>query len=153
MTTVHLGNAVKSIREMLKIKQTVLAEALGYSQQNISKLEASPEIDKDTLELIAQAMNVPVEAIENFNPDKAFQIIATTFTNKNEGEGSAFYQHQPSFQIADKAFDLYERMIGELRVEKLKLEVEVERLRNERASKELEIAKLQTELERLKAGK
>ncbi|MRG45485.1 helix-turn-helix domain-containing protein [Chitinophaga sp. SYP-B3965] len=152
MEKVHLGNNVKNLRETLHIKQSVIADALNISQQAVSLLEAKEEIDKETLELIASALNVPVEAIENFNLSKAIQIIATSFQNTNH-DNSAFYQNQPTFQVVDKTFDLYERMLREKDIEKLKLEAECERLRNERAAKEADILRLQTELERLRKGK
>jgi DNA-binding transcriptional regulator YiaG len=41
----HHGRAVKRIREILRIKQEVLADALGISQQSVSDLEKKETID------------------------------------------------------------------------------------------------------------
>lgn len=61
---VHHGRNVKRLREILGIKQEVLADKLELSQQTVSKLENKEEIDEDTLQKIAVALNIPVEAID-----------------------------------------------------------------------------------------
>ncbi|WP_343693656.1 helix-turn-helix transcriptional regulator [Chitinophaga sp.] len=43
----HHGRAVKRIREILHIKQDVLADALGISQQSISLLETKETIEPE----------------------------------------------------------------------------------------------------------
>ena len=47
---VHHGRAVKRIREILHVKQDVLADALGLSQQSISLLETKETADSKDFE-------------------------------------------------------------------------------------------------------
>lgn len=78
---IHHGRAVKRIRELLHVKQEVLADALSISQQSVSALEQKETIDPETLELIAKTLKVPVEAIKNFNEDAAVSYINTFHDN------------------------------------------------------------------------
>ncbi len=72
----HEGRNVKRIREILGIKQDMLASELGLSQQAISQLEQKEALDKDLLEKVAAALKIPVEAIKDFDEDKAiFNVL------------------------------------------------------------------------------
>lgn len=75
----HNGRAVKRIREILHIKQDVIADALGISQQSISLLETKETIDPETLEQIAKILKVPVDAIKSFDEEAAVNFISNTF--------------------------------------------------------------------------
>ncbi len=66
---VHEGRNVKRIREILGIKQDALAMDLGLSQQAISQLEQKEALDGELLEKIAKILEVPVEAINNFDEE------------------------------------------------------------------------------------
>lgn len=77
----HLGLNIKHIREMLCIKQAGLALKMGVSQQTISNIENKAEIDKETLEKIAEALEVPVMLIENFNLDEIIYNIQNNYDN------------------------------------------------------------------------
>ena len=88
--TIHEGRNVKRIREILGIKQDVLALELGLSQQAVSALEQKEALDKEMLEKIANALKVPVDSIKNFNDEAAVNIIANTVTN-NDQAASVFY--------------------------------------------------------------
>jgi transcriptional regulator with XRE-family HTH domain len=61
------------------MKQESLATALGISQQAISKLEQSEEIEDSTLEKVAKVLGVTVKAIKNFNEETVFNIIGNTY--------------------------------------------------------------------------
>lgn len=88
----HHGRAVKRIREIMQIKQDALAVDLNMSQQNVSLLEAKEVIDPETLELIAQKLKVPVDAIKNFNDDAAVQYI-NTFHDNSVGVGQVYGEY------------------------------------------------------------
>jgi transcriptional regulator with XRE-family HTH domain len=45
----HLGRKIGRIREMLGVKQETLAEKLGISQQAVSKIEQSEQVEDTTL--------------------------------------------------------------------------------------------------------
>lgn len=69
---IHIGRKVARLRELRGIKQETLAEQLGVSQQAVSKLEQSENIEDTTLSRIAKALQVTPDAIKNFNEDAVF---------------------------------------------------------------------------------
>jgi transcriptional regulator with XRE-family HTH domain len=103
----HHGRAVKRIREILRIKQEVLAEALGISQQSVSQLESKETIDPETLELIAKTFKVPVEAIKNFNEEAANNYISTF--NDNSTNNGAIIGYHCTFNPLDKFVEAMEK--------------------------------------------
>ena len=100
----HEGRSVKRIREILGIKQDALAASLGLSQQAISQLEQKEALDKDMLEKIAAVLKVPVEAIKNFDEEKAIYNIQN---NYDSSTSNVNYQ----FNAVDKIVELYEALI------------------------------------------
>lgn len=115
--TIHEGRNVKRIREILGVKQDVLAMELGISQQAISALEQKEKIDEKILDDVAKILKVPVEAIKNFNEEAALNIINNTFHDNSALNGILY---NPTFNPIDKVVELYERMIKE-RDEKIAL--------------------------------
>ncbi|MFW2477106.1 MAG: XRE family transcriptional regulator [Sediminibacterium sp.] len=106
---VHEGRNVKRFREMLGIKQDVLALELGddWNQQKISLLEQKETIDAQLLQQISAALKIPVEAIQNFDEEQAITVISSTFN-----DGSAVVQHNPVFNPIDKLIQLHEEKIA-----------------------------------------
>ena len=72
---IHHGNSLKRTREIIGIKQFALAEDCGWSQQKMSQLENSEEIDDETLAIIAEKLGVTPEFIKNFNEEKTIYNI------------------------------------------------------------------------------
>ena len=115
--TIHEGRNIKRIREMLGIKQDALAGELGddWNQKKISLLEQKESIEPPLLEEVARALKVPVEAIKNFDEEKAINIIAS---NNNGRDNSAAVNFQCTFNPLDKYIEameenkkLYERLL------------------------------------------
>lgn len=119
---VHHGRNIKRLREMLGVKQDALAVELHITQAGVSKLEAKEEIEKETLEKIAQILKIPVEAIENFNDEGALNFIANTFNTHDTSIGFTI-NFNPIDKIVElftekedlykEKQELYERMIQE----------------------------------------
>lgn len=110
----HLGRKISRIRELRGMKQDTLATELGISQQAISKLEQSEEIEDSTLEKIAKVLGVTSEAIKNFNEETVFNIIGNTYH-----DNSASLNFQCTFNPLDKLMEaldankaLYERLLA-----------------------------------------
>lgn len=95
---VHHGRNIKRLREMLGVKQDALAVELNITQAGVSKLEAKEEIEKETLEKIAQILKIPVEAIENFNDEGALNFIANTIES---------FHYKCTFNPIEKIIELY----------------------------------------------
>lgn len=100
----HEGRNVKRIREILGVKQDTLAASLGLSQQAISQLEQKEALDKDMLNKIAEVLKVPVEAIKNFDEEKAIYNIQN---NYDSSTSNVNYQFNP----VDKIVELYEALV------------------------------------------
>ncbi len=116
---VHEGRNVKRFREMLGIKQDVLANELGddWNQQKISLLEQKESIDAPLLQQISAALKIPVEAIQNFDETHAINIIAQTVNNHDQS-ASVFYNStinpvEQIIKLHEEKIALYERMLKE----------------------------------------
>ena len=106
---VHHGHNVKRWREMTGMKQEILAEGLGLSQQTVSRLEMQEKIDDEILQKIAQQLNTTVEILKNFDEEKAINIVSNTF----QGEKSAGVMYNSTFNPLDKVVELYDLIIKE----------------------------------------
>ena len=80
------------------------------SQQTISNIENSEEVDEEVLFKIAEALEVSVEGVKNFSEDTVLNIISNTFTSNDTSTLNAI-NIQPSFNTVDKIVELYERLL------------------------------------------
>ncbi len=97
----HLGRKISLIRELRGMKEEALATELGISQQAISKLEQSEEIEDSTLEKVAKVLGVTAEAIKNYSDETVLNIISNTFTSNDSSTINAI-NIQPTFNPLDK---------------------------------------------------
>ena len=104
-TSSHIGRKISRIRELRGMKQEALAAELGISQQAVSKIEQSAEVEDSALEKIALALGVPVEGIKKFNEEAVFNIIGNTVNNHDQ---AAFFNYYPTFNPIDKLLELFE---------------------------------------------
>jgi transcriptional regulator with XRE-family HTH domain len=95
--TMHHGQNIKRLRDLLGVKQEAIAIGLNISQQALSKLERKEQIDDATLGKISEILKIPVEAIKNFNDELAFNVIAN-----NTFHDSSFIGYKPTFDPIDK---------------------------------------------------
>ncbi|TWR31505.1 helix-turn-helix transcriptional regulator [Mucilaginibacter pallidiroseus] len=105
--TLHIGRKISKIRELRGIKQEALAALLGISQQAISKIEQSEEVEDLALNKIAAALGVTPEAIKNFSEDAVLNIINNTFTSHDTSTLNAI-NFQPTFNPIDKLVEVFE---------------------------------------------
>lgn len=120
--TVHQGRNVRKVRESKGLKQQVLADMIGKSQQTISNAEQQRTIDPKLLLDIAHALEVPVELLENMEDtsDISFYIENNTFEEIIGNAGTAgenIYNNYCSLDEIKEIFKekevLYERFIKE----------------------------------------
>ncbi|MFF5380407.1 helix-turn-helix domain-containing protein [Pedobacter suwonensis] len=123
----HIGRKISRIRELRGMKQESLATALGISQQAISKLEQSEEIEDSTLEKVAKVLGVSAEAIKNYSDEAMFTSINNFHDNStNQGQqiGSNnvcnFNPLDELIKALDANKELYERLLAS---EKEKVEI------------------------------
>jgi transcriptional regulator with XRE-family HTH domain len=107
----HIGRNISRIRELRGMKQEALAEAIGISQQTISGIEGSEEVDTKRLIEVAKALGVTVEAIENFSEESVFNFFNNFYDNSaNNGYLNNTNNHC-TFNPLDKVVELYERLV------------------------------------------
>ncbi|TPE39706.1 helix-turn-helix domain-containing protein [Pontibacter mangrovi] len=105
----HLGDHVRRMRTALGVKQSALANDLGTTQQNISRIEQEEDMDKATLEKIAKALGVTPEAIENFTEEGAIFNVQTLHDNSCAGNNGYF--EQCNFNPIEKIVELYDALL------------------------------------------
>ncbi|TWP22885.1 XRE family transcriptional regulator [Apibacter muscae] len=121
---VHQGRNIKRFREMLGIKQEALALELGeeWNQKKISLLEQKEEIEPALLQQISGVLKIPMEAFQNFDDEKAVNVIANTYSFQDfkDNAVASGFSYQPTFNPVDKVMELFERLL-ESEKEKTKL--------------------------------
>ena len=95
--TPHVGRKIRRMREILGVKQDTVADELGISQQAVSKIEKSEQVDENTLEKIASTLGVSPGAIKNFSEDAIFNQLHNTLH-----DNSSLVNYQCSFNPIDK---------------------------------------------------
>ncbi|MEO4004692.1 helix-turn-helix transcriptional regulator [Flavobacterium sp. CAU 1735] len=119
---IHQGRNLKRFREMLEIKQEVLAFEMGedWNQQKISLLEQKETIEKEILQRLSEILKIPINAIESFDEESAITIISNTVNNSDTATGNSLYNNYPTFNInpvekwleaLDENKKLYERLL------------------------------------------
>ena len=106
---VHHGRNIKRLREMLGVKQELIANELNMTQQAISKLEQKEQIEEEVLAKVAKVLDVPVDAIKNLNDETTTSYINTF----NDSQGHFFSTNiNCNFNPIDKVIELYERLLA-----------------------------------------
>ena len=103
----HIGRKISRIRELKGLKQEVLADALGISQQSVSKLEQSETLGTERLHEIAAALGVTKEAIENFSEEAVFNNIQNNYEGSTINSGPTV-NNQCTFNPLDKLMEAVE---------------------------------------------
>ena len=106
-----IGPKISRLRELRGMKQEALAVALGVSQQTVSNIERSVEIEEDLLSQVAEILGVTPEAIKNFDEEAVFNIINNTYHNTSSDNSTLIassVNYQPTFNTVDKLIEVYE---------------------------------------------
>lgn len=106
----HIGRNISRIRELKGIKQEALAFAIGVSQQSVSNIEASENVDDEKLIEIAKALDVTVEALKNFSEENMITYF-NTFNDSPGNFGNFASGAICNFNPLDKVVELYERLV------------------------------------------
>jgi len=114
----HIGRNISRIRELRGMKQEALAQALGISQQTVSTLENSEEIDDKRLKEIAEALGVNVEGLRNFSEENVINYFNNFYDNSFAHSQATFSPAHCTFNPLDKLMELvdenkrlYERLV------------------------------------------
>lgn len=105
----HIGRKIARIRELRGIKQETLAEELGISQQSVSQIEQSENLEDKKLVEIAKALGVTKDSIENFSEDRLIYNIQNNYKGSNTGASSVSVSNfDCTFNPLDKLIEAYE---------------------------------------------
>jgi transcriptional regulator with XRE-family HTH domain len=118
----HVGRKISRIREIKGIKQDFLAIELGVSQQTISKIEQSQDVEDSTLEKIATILGITVEGIKNFSEEGIVNYFNTfnDQSSSNFNNNCTFNPLDKLIEVIEKNEKLYERLLQSER-EKIEL--------------------------------
>jgi len=106
--TLHIGRKISKIRELRGMKQEALAAELGISQQSISKIEQSADVDGEALEKIAKVLGVTVEGLKHFTEDSVFNNINNFHDNSIQNN---FNPIEKIVALYDEKVALLERLL------------------------------------------
>lgn len=123
----HHGTNVRRWREWRNMNQDVLAEKIGVSQATLCGYERKEKLEPETLEKIAKALEIPVEAITEISNESSVNIFSGTFSDFKDN--AAILNSYPTFNPMDKIVELYEKL---LEAEKEKVVLLQEVLKNKK---------------------
>jgi transcriptional regulator with XRE-family HTH domain len=92
----------------LGVKQESLAQDLKLTQQQVSQIEQQEKIDEETLSVIAEYLNIPVDLLKNFDEDAVIYNINHYNVHDNTFSDSSAAQ---VFNPIEKIVELYERLL------------------------------------------
>jgi len=111
--TLHIGRKISRIRELRGMKQEALATELGISQQAVSKIEQSAEVEDNALEKIAKILGVNVSTIKSFDEEKAINIFSNTYNDNSSILGTYNFNPLDKLMLAlDDNKRLYEEKVA-----------------------------------------
>ncbi len=117
----HIGRKISRIRELRGMKQDYLAAELGVSQQTISRMEASENVEDEVLEKVAKVLGVSSQTIKNFDEEKAINIFSNTYHDNSSIWGTYYFNPlEKLMEALDENKKLYERL---LQSEREKIEI------------------------------
>lgn len=102
----HIGRKISRLRELRGMKQEALADALGVSQQTVSRIESSEAVADDMLEKVSRALEVSIDTIKNFNEEAIINYVSS-FNDSSVNNG-AIYSFNSTFNPIDKLLEAYE---------------------------------------------
>ena len=120
MNRTHIGQNLQKVRVYLGVKQDALANDLGITQQEVSKIEKQEYIEESLLLNIADVLSVSPEVIMNFNLERAIANICKSDYESSILAKEVEPEDEIQIKMLDKIFELYERL---LKSEKEKIEI------------------------------
>jgi len=112
---IHHGMNTRLARTWKKVTQDDLASRMGMNQSEVSLLESEIVIKNETLEKIAQALDIPVDFLKEFEPEAAIKHY--TLNNNENKENVSIYQgdgeQNNTYYPLDTVKELYERLLQE----------------------------------------
>jgi transcriptional regulator with XRE-family HTH domain len=113
--TKHIGKNISRLRELRTMKQETLAEALGVSQQAVSRMEQNEVVDDMMLERVGKVLGVSPALIKNFDEEKAIYNFQNNYEHSTGYTGPNYnctFNPLDKLEEANgKIKDLYEKLL------------------------------------------
>lgn len=108
---IHRDPKVKRFREMLGLKQEILARR---GLDKVSLVEQKEILDTALLQRIFDVLKIPVDVYKNFDEESALNIISYIFNNHEHSTPQLVrtINNSENFNPIDKLVELYERIIS-----------------------------------------
>ena len=104
-----MGRKIGRMRELLGIRQDAVADKLGISQQTVSKIERSENVDDEMLSKMPKALGINVEAIKSFDEESiVYNIIQNNYEGATNNTHSENPQYHCTFNPIDKLMEAVE---------------------------------------------
>lgn len=110
------GPNVRRWREWKNINQDVLAEMIGVSQATLSLYEKKDKLERDILEKVAKALEIPVEAITELGQETHVNIFSGPSHDNSTYAvigNQIFNPMEKLVELYSEKEKLYERMLKE----------------------------------------
>lgn len=98
----HRGNQVKRFRESIGMKQSVLADELHTTQQNISYYEKQENLEDHIFQDLAKAMGVTPEILNDFSSSPE---VVNNIQEMNDQSVAGNVAHDESFSFTFNPID------------------------------------------------
>ena len=109
----NMGRKIERIRTIKGIKQDTLAKQLGISTSTLSRLEQSQTIEDDKLQQLADALEMSVEAIKNFNEESVLNYVENNYGSIGSYPVNNFNPLEKYIEVVEENKKLYERMLAD----------------------------------------
>ena len=111
----HIGRKIQRIRTIKGIQQKNFAKLLGIHSSTLSNIENSENVDEQRLQQIADALEMSVETIKNFNEEAVINYIQHINEGAVGNQGNDMTNHFNPVEKLVEVFEdnkkLYERLL------------------------------------------
>lgn len=120
-SNVHQGTNIRKFRQLLGMKQEVLADLLGVNQQMVSRIEQKRVVEADLLVKIANILHVSPEIIQKLEENPTSIVIENnTFQSgssnvgvvENQRDNIVNHPVEKIMELTKEQASLYERMLA-----------------------------------------
>lgn len=128
---IHMGHNITRFRHLRGLKQESLADMVGVTQQTMSHHERHRVVNLEVLKRIAQALNAPLDVLQNLEDDNTTFIIENNTFSDNDHIGIGEHVEQDKENVyysLDKIVGLMEKMLENERQRTEKLEERLHKL-------------------------
>jgi transcriptional regulator with XRE-family HTH domain len=108
---VHMGRKIERVRRLRGMTQTELGEALHISNQAVSKMEQTEQIDDQRLDGIAAALGVTLDGLKRFNEETVLYNTINFYENCGVKTSAVSNNHTFNNFPIEQAIEMFEKLL------------------------------------------